>query len=379
MESFPMASNFSDRLELRRAAAADVAACRAMLSENSRTFFAASLLLPRDVREPATALYAFCRLADDAVDLPGRDGQVPAVAQLRERLERVYAGRPIDHPADRAFADVVAQYSIPRTLPDALLEGFEWDTQSRRYDDLDGVFEYATRVAGSVGAMMAVLMGARSKDALARATDLGVAMQLSNIARDVGEDARAGRIYLPLNWMREAGIDVEEWLARPAFTPALGSVVLRLLRAGDEIYARVGAGVAMLPAGCRPGINAARFLYSEIGREVERNGCDSISQRATVPAIRKANLLTRSLAARKTARGAAMPPLAQCRFLVNAVTASGEAASSPVPRVAARQSSWTLHDRVGWLLELFERLERHDSSTIDAGGHSGDVRAGAFN
>ena len=137
-----MDSSFSDRFELHRAAAADVADCRAMLSKTSRTFFAASLLLPREVREPATALYAFCRLADDAVDLHGE--QATAVAALRERLERLYAGRPIDHPADRAFADVVARFAIPRALPDALLEGFDWDAQSRRYEDIDGVFEYAT-------------------------------------------------------------------------------------------------------------------------------------------------------------------------------------------------------------------------------------------
>lgn len=375
--------SFAERFASHRAAMADIADCRAMLSENSRTFFAASLLLPREVREPATALYAFCRLADDAVDLNG--GQMAEVDSLRERVERLYAGRPIDHPADRAFADVVARFAIPQALPDALLEGFAWDAQSRRYDDIDGVFDYATRVAGAVGAMMSILMGARGADALARATDLGVAMQLSNIARDVGEDARAGRIYLPLSWMREAGIDVERWLSQPAFTPALGSVVQRLLNVGDEIYERVGAGVAILPANCRPGINAARFLYAEIGREVERAGCDSVSRRATVPAMRKASLLARALATTAISTGSQIPPLTQCQFLVDAVTKNGGISSTSAPRVAARQSSWTLNDRAGWLMELFERLERlerldvPDGPTADTSSQPSDVRAGVCN
>ncbi len=104
---------------------------------------------------------------------------------------------------------------MPRELPEALLEGFEWDLVGRRYETLEELQAYAARVAGSVGAMMAVLMGARSAAVLARACDLGVAMQLTNIARDVGEDARQGRLYLPLAWLREAGIDPER-LARSA-------------------------------------------------------------------------------------------------------------------------------------------------------------------
>jgi phytoene synthase len=373
-----MAASFTDRFAQHRAAVADIADCREMLSENSRTFFAASLLLPREVREPATALYAFCRLADDAVDLHG--GQMDAVASLRERLERIYAGRPINHPADRAFADVVVRFAIPQALPEALLEGFEWDAQARRYEDLPGIFDYATRVAGTVGAMMSLLMGARTADALARATDLGVAMQISNIARDVGEDARAGRIYLPLGWMREVGIVPEEWLERPVFTPELGEVVKRLLKAGDELYDRVGAGVALLPAGCHPGINAARFLYAEIGREVERFGHDSISRRATVPAMRKARLLASALTAPLNKSGVSLPPLEQCRFLVDAVVRTCPAASAPDEQLASqRPTTWGLEDRVGWLLELFERLERHDRPAYGMNASAGETGNGGLN
>lgn len=332
--------------------AADLAACRAVLKHGSRTFLAASLLLPRAVRDPACALYAFCRLADDAVD--GTGARRDAVAQLRERLSQAYRGTPRNEPADRALAAVVARFAIPRALPEALLEGFEWDAAGRRYETLDEVLAYAARVAGTVGAMMSLLMGARSAAAVARACDLGVAMQLSNIARDVGEDARMGRLYLPRQWLREAGLDPCAWLADPAFSPALGRVVARLLEVADSLYARVDAGVACLGLACRPGINAARFLYADIGHEVARRGFDSVSQRAVVPPARKARLLAQALvrlAPAAPAEPAAALPAAQ--HLVDAVLAHPFTPRDPPRPRGARQQAL-------WLIDLFERLEQRD-------------------
>ena len=273
----------------------DIAACRETLRGGSRSFFAASLLLPRRVATPASALYAFCRFADDLIDEHG--GRADALAHLRARLDRAYAGDPLPHPVDRAFAEVVARHALPRALPEALLEGLEWDSQGRRYDDLSGVYAYSARVAGAVGAMMAVIMGAREPDAIARACDLGVAMQLTNICRDVGEDARNGRIYLPLDWMREAGIDPEAWLEAPVADPAIQGIVGRLLAHADALYARAVSGIAQLPAGCRIGVHAARLLYAEIGREVERAGLDSISRRAVVGKGTKLRLVGAAIAA----------------------------------------------------------------------------------
>ena len=116
------------------------------------SFFAASLLLPRRVHEPASALYAFCRLADDAIDEVA--GKGAALLTLRDRLERAYTGAPLPIAADRAFAAVVSKYAIPQALPEALLEGFGWDAQGRRYEDFADLQDYAARVAGTVGAMM---------------------------------------------------------------------------------------------------------------------------------------------------------------------------------------------------------------------------------
>lgn len=319
----------------------DLAACRASLAANSRTFHAASLLLPPGVRAPATVLYGFCRLADDTVDVEG--GRRLALTQLRRRLDRVFEGRPQAVAADRALAAVVAQYAIPRALLDLLIEGLSWDVDGRRYETLDDLQDYAARVAGTVGAMMSLLMGQREAPALARACDLGVAMQLSNIARDVGEDARMGRLYLPLAWLREAGIDPAAWLAAPRFDDALAGVVQRLLNAADLLYARAGAGVSSLPLACRPGINAARLLYAEIGREVARAGCDSVSRRAVVSDRRKRQLLMQAASSLwPSSARLGEPPLPACRPLLAAV------AATPLP----------VRSKVEFVVGLFDRLER---------------------
>jgi phytoene synthase len=340
------------------ATSADHAACRALIRNGSKSFFAASLLLPAQIREAALALYAFCRLADDAVDLVGR---ADSLAQLRQRVESAYRGNPMPIAADRAFADVVKRYAIPRAIPDALLDGFEWDVQGRRFETAAELNGYAARVAGTVGAMMACLMDARAPDMAARACDLGVAMQLTNIARDVGEDARAGRLYLPLQWLREAGVDPEAWLRSPEFTGAIASVVQRLLRSAEALYERAGGGIARLPHNCRPGIFAARLLYAEIGHELERRGLDSISRRTVVPVLRKVSVLARALLACGPQREiSAASPLEETQFLVEAVVASASARRSSSAPSAARAQAQSFDERIGWLVDLFERLERRE-------------------
>jgi 15-cis-phytoene synthase len=331
---------------------ADMAVCRALLRGGSKSFDAAAKLLPRAVRDPAIALYAFCREADDAID-----GGTANLDWLRERLALAYAGRPLALPADRAFAHVVDRFAIPRILPEALLEGFAWDTEGRRYQTLAELRGYAVRVAGTVGAMMAVLMGVRDRARLAAAINLGVAMQLSNIARDVGEDACNGRIYLPLDWLTEAGIDPDLFLRNPRHGPDLGSVVSRLLQAADEHYRHAAPGITRLPFTCRLGIGAARLLYAEIGREVARRGMDSVSGRAMVSGRRKVRVLAAGLPRMVLPlRPLSDADVAEGEFLVAAVVQS-----APPPLLVNTRSQWpAIGDRLRWTIELFERLEQRE-------------------
>jgi phytoene synthase len=333
------------------ASPADLAACRAHLYGGSRTFFAASLVLPSRVRRAATGLYAFCRMADDAVDL-GVD-RAAALCDLRGRLQRIYAGAPDDIAADRAFADVIRKYQIPIAYPAALLEGFEWDALNRRYHTLAELNAYAVRVAGVVGAMMALVMGVRDAKLVARACDLGVAMQLTNIARDVGEDARNGRVYLPLQWLAEAGVDPQVLGSTPVFDEGLGLVVARLLAEAEALYARSEVGLAKLPLSCRPGMYAARLLYAEIGHELKRRKLDSVNHRAVVQWPRKARLLGGAVYAATIQRmGASCDEvLPEAGYLLESLP------ESPLAK-PRRARAPGIGERVVFLVDLFERLER---------------------
>jgi phytoene synthase len=329
--------------------AEDLAACNKLLAGGSKSFRAASFLLPRRIAAPAAALYAFCRVADDAIDMS--DDPSASLDLLHQRLDGAYAGRPWDYVADRAFAAVVEQYGVPRALPAALLEGFAWDAKGQFYEDIAALESYAARVAATVGAMMTLLMGVRSPEAIARACDLGLAMQLTNIARDVGEDAKAGRVYLPQSWLAEEGLSAEALIANPAFSPALGRVVARLLGVAEAHYRRAWPGIALLPWDCRPGIGAARLVYAEIGREVERQGLDSVSRRAVVSGRRKAWLLARAAGALAAQQdGADEAPSHATRFLVDAVRAA------PAPEGPPIGAGYG--ERLVWALELMDRADR---------------------
>jgi phytoene synthase len=322
----------------------DLAVCAATLRQGSRSFAAASLLLPESCRGHAVALYGFCRLADDAIDHAAPQNRAAVIANLHAQLDRAIAGHPDNAPIARSFAHALAECAIPPELPRALLEGFAWDAEARRYATLSDLRAYAARVAGTVGVMMALVMNVRDPAALARACDLGVAMQLTNIARDVGEDARAGRLYLPLDWLHAAGIDPDAFLAAPSFSPAIGDGVARLLAEAELLYARAGTGIAALPRTCRPAIRAALALYREIGRQLLRGGGNSVDRRTVVGTPRKLALVLGCLAPAGAAdwSGAA---LAETAFLLHAVPRL-----PPAPR---------LHPLV-WVLNLFAQLEQRD-------------------
>lgn len=334
--------------------------CDALMRQGSKSFYAASRLLPLDYRRPVLALYAFCRVTDDEVD--GSDQMDVVMQDLRERLRAIYDGHPKALLADEVFAQVVDHYQLPYALPAALLEGFEWDAQGRVYETVEDLCDYGARVAGSVGAMMALIMGVREPWAMARACELGVAMQLTNIARDVGEDAAMGRCYLPRQWLREAGIDAQTWLRNPVYGPGIAQVVSRVLQHADDLYRRAEQGISALPRGCRPAILSARSIYADIGRCIRRHGFNSVDYRAVVSKRRKLLRVIQSASSIVVApawrRG--HRPIPSVQFLV-------EAALPSMAVIAPK----TLSDKAGWMIDLFLRLDaRGRQTSLGPSGHT---------
>lgn len=335
----------------------DLEHCKTVIRTGSLSFHAASKLLPARVRDPALALYAFCRLADDEVD--EGDEKARAVLDLGQRLDLAYAGTPRNAPEDRAFAAIIEEFDMPRALPEALLEGLAWDAQERKYHTLSDVRGYSARVASAVGAMMCVLMRVRDEHALARACDLGVAMQLTNIARDVGEDARAGRIYLPLAWLDEAGMTPDALLASEVAGPEVRRMVRRLLAEARRLYLRSEAGMPALPVAARTGIYAARYIYAGIGSALARSKHDSITMRARTTTSQKLGWM--ALSAARAGGSTLLPrspvlyarPLDEVRFLVDAAADR------------RTQDTWGM-GRTGALLSVLADLKTRDAAANTA-------------
>lgn len=329
-------------------AAGDMAECARLIREGSKSFHAASLILPADVRRAARALYAFCRIADDRID----EGANPAaaLALLRQRLAAAYAGRPGDSAVDRMFAWVVGEYAIPRAVPEALLEGFAWDAAGRVYCTFDELKTYAVRVAGTVGVMMALVMGERRPEALARAIDLGIAMQLTNIARDVGEDAAAGRCYLPEDWLRAAGISREDVFTATGADFRIRPIVERMLAEAEPFYVSGLAGTGYLRADCQPAIRAAALIYQDIGQVIKANQFDSVTRRASTSSARKLQLAIRAIGLERAGAGSFVTEPAG-QFLIHAVNRR----VVPERQGAAGLAGWP------WVMDLFLQIERRRS------------------
>ena len=330
----------------------DLQACVAMMQGGSKTFFAASRLLPPRVRTAAIALYAFCRVADDLVD-EAAPGDAPLMV-LQARLDAIYASTPHDHAEDHALSLLVQQYKLPRHLLDALIEGFAWDAAGRTYESIEDLHAYGARVAGSVGAMMSWIMGPQSMDTLARACELGVAMQLTNIARDVGHDASIGRLYLPRRWLIEAGINPEAWLSQPTFTPAIAEVVARLLDEADRLYKQAHSGIAALPPDCRAAICAASMIYAEIGHQLRRDGLNSVNNRTVVSTTRKLMLLASAWTQVHWIRVSEHTPEPLTAILG---MVEGCRDATPLTGQKAYFPNRAMPQRVAWMLELLERRE----------------------
>jgi phytoene synthase len=276
-----------------------LALCRASIATNSKSFALASRLLPGSLKDEAAVVYAFCRRADDAIDLVPASQQSAALSRLRRELDSVYAGEAQPDLVLAAFQQVVRERNLPAEYPEELLAGMEMDATGARYADYDTLLLYCYRVAGTVGLMMSHVFGVRDASALRHAAHLGMAMQLTNVCRDVLEDWERDRLYLPADLLEAAGAtDLAGSLGAPFPQTArapVSRVMAELLSRADSLYESGDRGIPMLSLRTAIGVGTARLVYSDIGRVLLARGADPLAPRAVVSTARKLSLAVRAV------------------------------------------------------------------------------------
>ncbi len=267
----------------------------AILARHSKSFSLAARLLPAQCRNDAAVLYAWCRRADDTIDLEGNRSPGAALEVLRNELSSVYRGEAQNDVLLRSFQELIERRCIPIAYPRALLDGLEMDLGEVRLKSQADLLLYAYRVAGVVGLMMCHVLGAQSQKAYRHAAHLGMAMQLTNICRDVVEDWRRRRLYLPASVLADCGAgalfdDFNRPLPPRAPRP-LTAAVVRLIELSQDYYRSGRLGLQALPPRAAFAVRTAGLVYSAIGGELARRGYDPLCGRVVVPLWRKLWLL----------------------------------------------------------------------------------------
>jgi phytoene synthase len=262
-----------------------------ILARGSKSFALAGALLGRRTRDDAAVLYAWCRRADDriddACDSPSHGGELAqALEVLRAELDALYAGQ-VTRPMDVALAELIERRRIPRAYFQDLLDGFAMDAEGRHYATLDELDLYGYRVAGVVGLMMCHVLGVRDDRCLRAAARLGMAMQLTNIARDVAEDLARGRQYLPSNLVSATELSLATTTGDARCRGQVADGVRALLGRADGYYRDGLAGLSDLGWRDALAIGAAARIYRAIGQVLARRGFDALAGRAVVSLPRK--------------------------------------------------------------------------------------------
>ena len=273
---------------------------RTVIQQGSKSFRAASQLFDRETRERAWLLYRWCRHCDDSCDgqtLGFGPGPKASMAAIRAKTLRAYSGESIGEEPYDALGQLVRERPIPLRLIEDHLAGFALDESGWRPATEEDLDRYCYHVAGSVGCMMAIIMDVPpdEEETLERAADLGIAFQLSNIARDLREDLEADRCYVPQSWLDELGVDGSDLFADEHL--AARREIARRLVERVAIYERSARlGVGRLPFRSRVAVLAAARIYGAIGRAVEQRGALAWDRRVTIGKARKLAYLIPSIA-----------------------------------------------------------------------------------
>ncbi len=277
--------------EVNQALLDDLAAaqvyCQAFIKRHARSFYLASLLLPTTKRKALWSIYAFCRYTDDLVDNPNlRDH--PAAA-LDDWEQQILSGQP-RHPVALVYKDVSTTYNIPLGLARELISGVRMDLEASTYQTWEQLRLYCYRVASVVGLLLLPILGSNDERAAEYAIDLGIAMQLTNILRDVGEDMRMGRVYLPSEDLVRFGYDHQR-LRDAVIDDNFRALMQFEIGRARAYYDRAQLGIALLEPSVRPSILAAALFYSRILHHIEATDYDVFTRRAYVPTAHKLRLL----------------------------------------------------------------------------------------
>jgi len=255
----------------------------------AKTFSLAALFFRAETYWAACQIYSWCRYCDDQVDSSADQGEQAlgsVVDSLRQKTLSVFRREPQSELPFAALQTVVMRYDIPETYALDLIEGMAMDARQEEYESLDRLEVYAYRVAGTVGLMMTYVLGVSDPQARFHAKQLGIAMQLTNISRDIVEDAEMGRIYLPLRWLREEGLDRPDIL-RPESRPKLALLAHRLVQTAETYYQDGNRGLRYLKFRNALAIAIASSIYRAIGHYVVRRGSKAWDTRTVVPFSRK--------------------------------------------------------------------------------------------
>jgi phytoene synthase len=268
--------------------------CRRLNAHHGKTYYFSTLFFPPAVRRSVHGLYGFVRFPDEIVDNPP-PGSDPAcaLADYREATRRALDTGTSDLPVLRAFADVARRYQISPEYPLAFLDAMAMDLTRTRYETFEDLQAYTYGSASVVGLMMCCLLGVSDEGALRRAHDLGLAMQLTNFWRDIGEDwSTRGRIYLPQEDMSRFGY-TEAMLAAGVINDEFIALMRFEIARAREYYASADLGIAAIPADCRLPVKLARLLYAKILDKIEENGYDVFGRRARTTGLEKVGTVLR--------------------------------------------------------------------------------------
>lgn len=304
----------------------DLRYCARLLGRSAPELLAACCLLPSRARSAAIMLGA---ANSTFLDEARREGVDPkTITELRDRVALAYAGTPLDRPLDRAIGQLASAHRLPRAVLDAALEAADWDASGRRYATYHNLLDYCVRAGSAPAVGITLLLGERDRDVLARATDLGVAIALTMIARDVARHAREGRVLLPIEWLEEAGVDVDAWITEPRPSRGVHDVVARVLSAAERFYRRADPGIRTIASAYRPAVRALRYSYKVDAVYIGARSQDLVDRAPTTPFVQRALAVYRGVraAAARDQRGEpaegvwtlGQPPIPEAAALIDA-------------------------------------------------------------